>query len=153
MENESPITEMNFLNVFIGKWHHEGKSYAEGQDKDNPLASAVLWKSDESYEWLPGNYFIIHKWNAMVGKNSFIGTEIIGYNKEKNQYFTHHFDNSGFHPKYIAMVRGNIWNFSEPDTRVEITINSSNLLTLKWEWRNGNSDWLPLCDRTATRVE
>lgn len=152
MENESQIKEMNELKVFIGKWHHEGKSYADGQDKDNPLASVESWKSDESYEWLAGNFFIVHKWNAMVGKNPFIGTEIIGYDKKKNQYFSHHFDNSGFHPNYNATVKDNIWKFNEPNTRVEITINNSNSMTLKWEWRKDNIDWLPLCDRTASRI-
>lgn len=153
MENQSQIKEMNELKIFIGRWHHEGKSYATGQSTENPLASAVSWKSDETYEWLPGNFFIVHRWNAMVGENPFIGTEIIGYDTEKKQYFSHHFDDGGFHPIYSATVDGNIWKFNEPNTRVEITINSLNSLTLKWEWRNGNTNWLPLCDRIATRIE
>ncbi|MEJ7684435.1 MAG: hypothetical protein WKG06_42630 [Segetibacter sp.] len=45
------------LDVLIGKWHAEGQSYADAQQKDNPYASAVPWTSDESYEWLPGNFF------------------------------------------------------------------------------------------------
>jgi hypothetical protein len=49
------------LDVFIGRWHAEGTSYGEGQRADAPRASAVPWTSDESYEWLPGGFFVLHR--------------------------------------------------------------------------------------------
>jgi hypothetical protein len=27
-----------------------------------------------------------------------------------------------------------------------------NRMDLRWEWRQGDGDWLPLCDRTANHV-
>jgi hypothetical protein len=77
-QSEAKIKELTKLHAFIGKWYAKGKSYAGGQDKNNPYASAVPWTSDESYEWLPGNFFVLHKWNAKAGEQVFIGTEIIG---------------------------------------------------------------------------
>ncbi len=77
MENNQQLDQqaaLKKLDVFIGKWHAEGKSYADGQQKDNPYASAVPWISDESYEWLPGNFFILHSWNAKLGESVFTGT-------------------------------------------------------------------------------
>lgn len=145
--------ELNQLQAFIGKWHAEGTSYADGQDKDNPYASAAPWTSDESYEWLPGNFFVLHKWNAKAGKREFIGTEIIGYDDTKQKFFTNFFDNAGFHPIYEATVNENVWTFSEPNTRVKVTFNDTNTITFNWEWKNQGSDWLPLCDRIAKRVE
>ena len=142
------------LDVFIGKWHAEGQSYAEGQQKDNPLASAVPWTSDESYKWLPGNFFILHKWDAKLGDNAFIGTEIIGYDEKKGVFFTHFFDNAGFHPEYKATVDVNVWNFTEPSSRAKVTVdNDKNKMTFHWEWRKEDNDWLPLCDRVATRIQ
>lgn len=82
-------TDLNKLNVFIGNRHAEGTSYGEGQDINNPEASGVPWVSDESYEWLPGNFFMLHKWNAKTGNNPFIGTEIIGYDETKKEFYSY----------------------------------------------------------------
>jgi hypothetical protein len=152
-EKKSFMEELKKLQVFIGKWHAEGKSYADRQDKNNPYASAVPWMSDETYEWLPGNFFVLHKWNAMAGDREFIGTEIIGYNKSEKKFFTNFFDNAGFHPIYEATLEGNIWNFSEENTKARVTLTYKDTILFNWEWRNEGSDWLPLCDRVARRVK
>ena len=149
MRNE----ELNKLNVFIGKWHHEGTSYGEGQDINNPSASAVPWVSDESYEWLPGNFFVLHKWSAKTGNSSFIGTEVIGYDETKKEFFAYFFDNSGFHPIYKVTVENDTWNFSEPNTKAKVIINNNDTITFNWLWKHDGSAWLPLCDRIAKRVK
>ena len=60
------------------------------------------------------------------------------------------FDNAGNHPEYVATVQGNVWTFSEPSTRATIAVSpDGNRMDLRWEWRQGDGDWLPLCDRTA----
>ncbi len=38
------------LDVFVGKWHTEGTSFADGQKPDDPRASGVSWTSDEHVE-------------------------------------------------------------------------------------------------------
>jgi len=151
-DREFAIEQLRELKVFVGNWHAEGKSYAEGQDKSKPYASAVAWTSDESYEWLPGNFFLLHKWNAKAGDRIFIGTEIIGYDEAEKTFFTNFFDNAGFHPVYMANFADNIWNFTEPNTKAKVTINDKDTITFNWEWRNGDNDWLPLCDRVARRI-
>ena len=151
--DELKIKELAKLQVFIGKWRAEGKSYAGSQDKNNPYASAVPWTSEESYEWLPGNFFVLHKWNAKAGEHIFIGTEIIGYDEKENHFFTYFFDNAGFHPIYETRVEGNVWTFTDPNTQAKVTINDPDTITFNWEWKNNGSNWLPLCDRVAKRVE
>ena len=54
------------------------KIYGDGQDVANPRAAGVPWTSDESYEWLPGNFFVLHRWDAQMGKHEFKGAEIMG---------------------------------------------------------------------------
>lgn len=142
------------LDVFIGKWHAKGQSYADGQQKNRPYASAVPWISDESYEWLAGNFFILHTWDAKLGDSVFIGTEIIGFDEKEGSFFTRFFDNSGFHPDYKATVDGNVWNFTAPSSRAKVTVDDDkNKMTFNWEWRKEDNDWLPLCDRVATRIQ
>jgi len=96
---------------------------------------------------------MLHKWDAKVGTHGFRGTEIIGYDESAGGYFTRMFDNAGNHPEYVATVAGNVWTFSEPSTRATVTVSADgNRMDLRWEWRQGDGDWLPLCDRTANHV-
>ena len=142
------------LEVFIGRWHAKGESFADGQRADDPRAFAVPWTSDETYEWLPGGFFVLHRWDAMAGKRVFKGAEIIGYDEAERGYFTRFFDNAGFHPEYTARVDGNTWTFLEASTRATVTVSDDGKsISFRWEWRSGGPDWLPLCDRVATRVE
>lgn len=66
-----PTENHQQLGAFIGMWHAEGSSYADGQQAADPLASAVPWRSDESYKWLPGGFFVLHRWDAMTGARVF----------------------------------------------------------------------------------
>ena len=148
-----PKTAHRRLDAFVGIWHADGASYAEGQQAHEPRASAVRWTSEESYEWLPGKFFLLHRWDAMAGERSFMGTEILGYDEEHGGYFAHFFDNAGFHPEYQLAVDGAVWTFSEPQTRATVMIDDGRkTMTCNWEWRNGGTQWLPLCDRIATRT-
>lgn len=149
-----PSANHRLLKVFIGKWHAKGTSYADGQKANDPLASAVPWTSDETYEWLPGNFFVLHRWGAMAGERVFKGTEVIGYDMAKRAYFARLFDNAGNHPDYRAEVKGKVWTFSDTVTRATVTVNADgNSMHFNWEWRKVGSKWLPLCDRIANRVK
>lgn len=148
-----PDVGVQRLQAFVGRWRAEGKSYAAGQVPANPRASSVQWTSDETYEWLPGGFFLLHRWDAMVGTFSFRGAEIIGYDPKQGRHFTQFFDNAGHHSEYHLVVDGNTWTFSEATTRAVATFaNDGDHIDFTWEWRNGGSDWLPLCERTARRV-
>jgi Protein of unknown function (DUF1579) len=142
------------LDAFAGTWRARGESFGgPDQNPDDPRAHHAVWTSEETYEWLPGGFFMLHRWDAQVGKQGFKGTEIIGYDEAAGGFFTRMFDNAGNHPEYAASVNGNVWSFSEPSTRATITISGDgNRMELKWEWRQGEGEWLPLCDRTANRV-
>lgn len=84
------------LSVFIGKWHAEGQSYAVGQTKQDPRGSVEKWISDETYEWLPGQFFVIQNWDAMTGANPFKGTAIINLDADTGNYTTRSYENHGF---------------------------------------------------------
>ncbi len=140
------------LDVFVGAWHTEGTSFADGQMPEDPRASGVLWTSDETYEWLPGGFFLLHRWDALAGSRVFQGTEVLGHDDAIGGYFTRFFDNAGFHPEYTAAVDGDVWTFTEPSTRATVTIQDDGQhIDHRWEWRVAGGDWLPLCERVATR--
>jgi Protein of unknown function (DUF1579) len=140
------------LEVFVGKWHTEGTSFAEGQTPDDPRSSGVQWTSDEHYDWLPGGFFLLHQWDALAGARVFKGTEIIGFDEANGGYFSRFFDNAGFHPEYTATVDGDVWKFTEPSTRATLTVSEDQQhIEHVWEWRQGGA-WLPLCERRGARL-
>jgi len=150
--NPLPATELELLSVFVGNWHAEGDSYGDHQSEDYPYASAVRWVSDESYEWMSGNYFLIHRWQASVGAQTFKGLEIMGYDVARKEFFTRMFDNGGSATKYKVINKDDTWKFSEPFTRSSVLFSdNNNLMTFQWQWRHEGSDWLPLCNRKAIK--
>ena len=83
--------EHDALAAFIGEWHAEGESYAIAQSKTDPRGSVERWVSDETFEWLPGKFFVLQRWKAMTGENAFDGLAVIGYDAERRRYVTRSF--------------------------------------------------------------
>ena len=138
------------LEAFIGAWHGEGTSYGGvRQDAADPCAAGVPWISDESNEWLPGGCVVLHRCDTQ----SFKGAEIIGYDEVECGDFARMFDNAGHHPNYRASAEGDIWKFTEAQSRATVTVEEGgDKMTFNWEWKNGGKKWLPLCDRVAVRT-
>lgn len=141
------------LRAFLGKWHAEGKSFATGQSKDDPRGSIEKWVSDETFEWLPGEFFIIQRWDALIGANEFKGIGIIGYDPETRSYVTRSFENHGHFREYVTRVEGNVWTFMGDTERARVKFtDGGDTQKINWEWKPDGETWLPLCDRTAVRV-
>ncbi len=142
------------LSVFIGKWHAEGESFAAGQTKKDPRGAIEKWISEETYEWLPGQFFVIQNWDAKTGANPFKGTAIMHYDADTGNYMTRSYENHGFIRDYIARVEGDTWTFSGETERARIEFeDGGKTQKIAWEWRKPGQEWLPLCDRIAKRVE
>lgn len=77
------------LNVFLGKWHTLGNIYDQKRN--------VTGKVDaiDTYEWLPGEYAMIHYADSKMGEIEIKGIEIIGYNLAREAYFGPFFDDQG----------------------------------------------------------
>lgn len=150
----APRPEYQPLAVFVGHWQVEGKSYGEGQDAQHPYRSAVQWKSQESYEWLAGGFFLLQHWDAQVGDKSFSGLGIMGFDEEQGGYFANTFDNGGHHPTYQLRVVEDTWTFTGEAQRAQVIVgDGGHKMTFHWEWTTDGVSWLPLCDRTAIRID
>lgn len=142
------------LHVFIGKWHAEGQSYAVGQTKKNPHGSVEKWVSDETYDWLPGKFFVVQQWDAKTGQNPFKGTAIINHDAETGDYTTRSYENHGYIRDYVTTVNGDIWTFKGDSERARIEFaDGGKTQNIAWEWRQPGEDWMPLCDRVAKRLK
>jgi hypothetical protein len=142
------------LQIFIGRWRAEGTSYAAGQTKQKPRGTTEKWLSDETFEWLPGQFFIMQKWDATTGANAFQGTAIINWDDVKQHYITRSYENHGFVRDYLTRVDGDVWTFTGDTERERVEFaDNGNTQNIAWEWRQHGEDWLPLCDRVAKRME
>lgn len=141
------------LEVFSGRWHAEGDSYAAGQDPDDPRGSIEKWVSDESAEWLDGGFFLVTHWDATTGGKPFRGLGVMSYDAAKDSYASRSFENHGYFRKYAVSVDGDVWSFSGKSERARIEFaDRGKTQIINWEWRQQGAAWLPLCDRTAVRV-
>ena len=52
--SSNPSAETKRLNIFVGEWNVEGKSYAEGSSNQNLQVSSVEMKFVQTCEWLLG---------------------------------------------------------------------------------------------------
>ena len=79
--------EYRQLSRFAGRWHTQGHMPQPGGD--------IPVRGTDTYEWLPGGYFLLHRVDVMVGNDKNETTEIIGWDAAANRYTMQHYDNKG----------------------------------------------------------
>ena len=148
-----PSAELQLLNVFVGKWHTEGLSYGSGQSKENPYDSPVRWSGEESYEWLPGGFFLVNHFDAKIGNTAISGIETVGYDAVSQSYPSQLFDSYGRILSGQRSIRDGVWS-SSIGTEYRTTYafrNEGNTLASRWEWLDGD-DWFVLADLEGTKL-
>src|SRR5688572_27509790 len=99
-QDPKPGPDHERLSVFVGAWSTKGQTAAaEG-------APAVQIQSSDEYDWLPGGFFVVHRWNGTVREAGVHGIEIIGFDAANGRYRTHFFDNDGNAGSEELTVRG-----------------------------------------------
>jgi Protein of unknown function (DUF1579) len=148
----TPSAEHQLLNIFVGKWHLEGLSYGLGQSKENPYDSPVRWSAEETYDWLPGGFFLVNNFNAQIGDAPMNGMEIIGYDAASQTYPSQMFDNYGRIQLGQRIVSDGIWTYTGTEYRTTYTFrNDGNSMATHWEWLSGD-DWFVLADLEGTKL-
>ena len=91
------------LDRFVGIWDTEGQ-VGTGE-------SAVRFEATDEYEWLPGGYFLIHKFRAQMPDGETAGMEVISHDPGSNAYAMRSFDNTGSSAVMSAHHEGDRWVF------------------------------------------
>ena len=102
---KSSTFEYKQLNQFLGLWNTEGKILSTATTPE------VKIQGTDTYEWLPGEYFLLHKVNVFVGDDKNETFEVIGFNKEIGKYTMQHYDNKGNSGLMIASHENGVWTF------------------------------------------
>ena len=149
---QSPATKR--LEVFVGEWREEGQAF------DSPFGPAAKVNTVQTWNWLPGRQFLIHRLQGRLGENNMACIEIIGTDASSESYSVHSFYNDG---------NKNVWQLSEGDgawsligdwksegkaMKVRCTIgfnDPGNNMTAKWEYSSDGSNWQVFWDTKLTR--
>ena len=101
----APGPEQKRLGVFLGRWHTTGEVAV--------TASTPAAKVDaiDTYEWYPGEFFLIHHADGKVGNDPIQSIEIMGYDPGRQCYFASFFDSTGGFGVEELRRDGNTWTW------------------------------------------
>ena len=95
------------LEAFIGEWSIEVSM---------PGAPAGDIGARATFEWMPGETFLLQRWQVPVPQAP-DGLAVIGYDEGRGTLLQHYFDSRGVARVYEMSLEGNVWALSrtEPD--------------------------------------
>ena len=136
------------LDVFVGRWRVEGRNAP--QAPGSPGTSVL---GEESYEWLPGGFFLMNRWNRRFSDGGIHqGTGIIGHEPGGETYTNQAFDNLGYARNYALSNNGRTWSFAGKWERATVTFSDDGRhLQTRWEISKDGNIWQPLCDLASTK--
>lgn len=145
---QAPTSEASYashLKPLAGRWHVEGDVEATSH------GPASKWTSEEHADWLPGERFLVNRWDAKVGERGFRGMAVFGHDPDSG-FFATFYDNAGHHPTYDVTIEGLTWQLIGDAQRATFEFSGDGkTVHIRWESR-GDKGWEPLCDLTGTRV-
>ncbi|MES2679056.1 MAG: DUF1579 family protein [Bacteroidota bacterium] len=132
----SPLKKLNFL---IGKWHTEGEILQAASNHSNII------RGMDSYEWVAGEFFILHRVDVFMGKQRTEVIEIIGYDENRKCYFMSSFDNEGKSvTMYAALEKSGVLKLGDKKMRSVLTANKNGKsMSAKWELSENGKTWQP----------
>jgi hypothetical protein len=102
---QRPGSEHKKLGVFLGRWHTTGEVAA------TEATPAAKVDSIDTYEWYPGEFFLVHHVDARVGDDAIKSLEIIGYDPDRQCYLATFFDSTGGFGVEEIRLDGKTWTW------------------------------------------
>jgi hypothetical protein len=148
LDKMTSVPEMKPLNFFVGKWRTEGEIVPDGSDP------ARLIRGIDTYEWVSGGFFLLHRVEVMMGNERTDVIEIIGgYDLSSNAYPMRSFDNQG---NFVTMKgyfeKPDVFKIQGEGMRSELVVSKSgDTMTARWEQSTDGIAWKPWITMTLTK--
>jgi len=141
------------LKVFLGRWTARGTSYGgTDQSGDDPKANGEAWLSTHEGIWHTGRFFLVQDERADIAGSRFDTLSVMGVSDD-GSYFARSFENHGFYRNYRVERESDVWTLTGDTERARITFSGNHQKQdIAWEWKQDGT-WLPLCVRSAERIE
>jgi hypothetical protein len=142
------------LEPFVGKWTTEGNAY------DSPFGPAARVTAAESYEWLTGGTFLVHRLQGRLGGREMACLEVIGYDGASEAYPVRSFYNDRTYNLWQAQPGDTAWTFTgdwQSDGRmltVRCTLSfgdDGRTRTGRWDYSTDGTRWERFWDTRSVR--
>ncbi|MET4128016.1 DUF1579 family protein [Roseovarius sp. MBR-6] len=138
---------MKSLGPFVGLWNTRGKIGASDMAEEKTMSAT------DSYEWLPGKCFLLHRVDARMGDDIIRSTEIIGWDADAGAFFSTSYDARGGTSRFRCALDGNKWKIDGPGIRFRGAFDQDwNRMTGIWEMEESEL-WSPWMDISLTRAD
>ena len=146
--HKSEDSRLQALNFLSGKWRTEGDILDDSGEVEAKVTGT------DTYEWVAGGYFLLHRVDVMMGDAKTEVIEIIGcYDSTNNSYAMRSFDNEG---NFITMKgrfeKDGAFKIEGEGMRSTLTYNQSERsMTIFWE-KLQDGLWKPWIHMKLTKL-
>jgi hypothetical protein len=131
-----------------------------GQAYDSPFGSKAAVSADETFEWLTGEHFLIHRLAGRVGGDEMACIEILRRNPAAETFIAHTFYNDGSANTWHLEPHGDAWIMSGRwpkggdafQVRCSITFDDRAHRRATWEYSADGANWHVFWLTEAVRV-
>jgi hypothetical protein len=149
----APSADHKKMGSFLGRWHTTGTVTAT---ESEPTAEV---DSIDTYEWYPGEFFLVHHADSRVGGNSIKSLEIIGYDSERRCYFAPFFDSTGGFGTEEIRLEGNTWTWRGSNVMgvkehrcIAVVSNDGQMIRARHEKSDDGQRWVLWIDVTLRKL-
>jgi hypothetical protein len=141
------------LGAFLGRWKMSGEySPTDPSDPTKPLRKAT---GIETYEWLPGEYFLVNRWARKVGPEEEPDNGIgwIGFDAKLDSYVAHSAASSGMQRLYeVEVENGQLIILGDTERATVVLNEDQSEMIIRWENREKDGEWKFLCHLEGVRL-
>jgi hypothetical protein len=143
----STTSTFGALECFVGVWNTQGRIMPT-QD-----AAEQLLVATDTYEWLPGKRFMLHRVDARLGTEVSRSIEVIGWNGNVGELFSTSYDDKGLTSHFHCKLEGQEWIIDGDGIRFRGSFNHDHKrLSGTWE-KLANSKWESWMDIELTKAD
>ncbi len=134
-----PAPQLKKLNFLIGKWHTQGELLMGTKASTNDI------RGMDTYEWVSGGFFILHRVDVLMGDERAEAIEIIGYDEVRKAYFMKSFDSQGASlTMYAELEKPGVLKFGDKKMRSVLTAaKNGKMMSAQWELSDNGKSWKP----------
>jgi hypothetical protein len=138
---------LQLLEPFIGQWNTSGEMEAGTGKPKIPI------RGTDTYEWLSGRFFVLHKVDVFVGEDHKKSLEVIAYDEAQQCFTLRSFDNTGNETVMTARLRKGMWFFENENLRFTGGLTADGLvLSGVWEQKDRDGKWAHLMNIRLQKI-
>lgn len=148
MDSQEDNSKLKPLSFLIGSWRTDGEVLKTSKSQK------IKIKGTDSYEWVLGGSFILHRVNVMMGEVKTEVMELIGeYDEVNNTYQMRAFDNTGAFSTMQASVNSEGTLLITGDKmQSKLTVaNDGKSMNARWEISEDGKIWMPWMHLTLAK--